>query len=138
MSRIESPGGLRQREPRARDKGHLGRVAKLPCLACLIRRGAIVRPVHVCHIRCGFPGEPGWRSVGAAEKPSDFRTWPGCPSCHLYASDAQHGMSERVFWDRLGVYPPDFCSALVEAFAAGKSGLGVVLDFAERAPDARV
>lgn len=131
---------LRQRDPRVRDKTHLGKVARLPCLPCLIRRGARVWPVHVAHIRCGFPEEEGWRPVGAAEKPHDFRTAPLCPNCHLYAVDGQHPAGdERGWWEQLGVYPPEFCRALVEAFAAGLSGENVIRRAADgkfRGPDA--
>lgn len=133
MSQVGNFGALRQREPRVRDKRHLGLVARLPCLACRIRRGAWVRPVQVAHIRIGFPEEEGWREVGKSEKPSDFRTAPLCVRCHLDGPDAQHRMNERDWWERLGVYPPDFCRALVEAFSRGQSGENVVAQFADRA-----
>jgi hypothetical protein len=132
VSRITPAGGIRQREPRVRDKVHLGKVAKLPCIACLVR-GVRTWPVHVAHIRCGFPDEEGWRPVGAGEKPSDFRTLPLCPACHLYGRGAQHGMSERLFWERLGIHPPALCAALVAAFACGEPGDKVLLRFASLA-----
>jgi hypothetical protein len=132
LSQIENTGRLRQREPRIRDKRHLGLVARLPCLACLIRRGARVQPVHVAHIRAQYP-EEGWREVGKAEKPSDFRTAPLCPRCHLNGPEAQHRGNERDWWERLAVYPPAFCAALVAAFGRGESGGRVVEEFADRA-----
>lgn len=128
MSRIESFGALRQREPRVRDKAHMGKVARLPCIACLARRGAMVRPVHVAHVRCGFLGEPGWRAVGAGERPSDVRTAPLCPRCHLIE---QHGQNERRFWAGLGIYPPSFCAGLVIDFAHGEDGLRTLRDAAQ-------
>lgn len=131
MSRVAAFGEVRQREPRVRDKRHLGLVAKLPCIACLVRRGIQMRPVHVAHCRASYP-EPGWRQVGAGEKPSDTRTTPLCPSCHLTGKAAQHGMNEAEFWRRLGIYPPEFCAALVAAFAAGQTGERVVQEFAAR------
>lgn len=134
MSFIENHGQLRQREPRVRDKRHLGFVARLPCLCCLIRRGATVRPVQVAHIRAGYPGMPGWRDVGRSEKPHDWRTAPLCVSCHLDGPDAQHKSLERDWWQALGVYPPDFCSALVRAFAAGQDGMAVIRHFVAAAP----
>lgn len=134
MSRVEGFGQLRQREPRVRDKAHMGKIARLPCVACLARRGQVVRGVHVAHIRCGYPEAPGWRSVGAGEKPSDTRTAPLCPSCHLYGADGQHPAGdERTWWERLGIYPPAFCAALVEAFNLGTTGLEVVHKFAAEA-----
>ena len=123
MTRIQSSGALRQREPRVRNAKHMGLVARLPCLGCLTQRGTLVRPVHVCHIRTGFHGEDGWRAVGAGEKPSDFRTWPGCPRCHLVD---QHGGSERAFWRALRIYPPAFCAALVKDFSRGGDGMLVL------------
>lgn len=132
MSQITPRGGLRQREPRVRDKRHLGLVARLCCIACLIRRGARVRPVHVAHIRSEYP-EEGWREVGKAEKPSDFRTAPLCPRCHLDGPDAQHRTNERLWWERLAVYPPALCAALVAAFSRGEPGDRVLEEFADRA-----
>lgn len=123
---------LRQRDPRIRDKAHLGKVARLPCLACLIRRGARVGPVHVAHIRSQYP-EEGWREVGKAEKPHDWRTAPLCVRCHLDGPDAQHRTNEREWWAQLSVYPPALCAALVEAFAVGGNGLSVILRFADKA-----
>lgn len=122
MSRIKAHGGVRQRDPRIRDKAHLGRVARLPCLSCWIRKGVFTRPVQVAHIRCGYPEAEGWRPVGMAEKPSDIRTAPLCVRCHLDGPHAQHRTGERGWWEALGVYPPAFCAALVAAFAAGQSG----------------
>ena len=124
--RVAAFGVVRQREPRVRDKDHLGRVARLPCISCLVRRGFFVGQVQVAHIRCGYPLEPGWREVGKAEKPSDVRTAPLCVRCHLDGPQAQHKANEREWWAKLGVYPPAFCAALVAAFAAGEDGLAVI------------
>lgn len=134
MSRIAPSGGIRQREPRVRDKRHLGRVAKLSCLPCLIRRGVRVWPVQVCHIRVGYPeAGDGWREFGGAEKPHDWRTYPACPSCHLDGPGAQHRTNERTWWENLGVHPPELCAALVEAFSCGQSGEKVLQRFAQKA-----
>lgn len=112
----------------------MGKIAKLPCLACLVRRGIRVWPVHVAHVRCGYPEEPGWRSVGAGEKPSDVRTLPLCPSCHLYGKDGQHPAGdERGWYEALGVFPPALCAALAEAFSCGRSGEKVLFSFANAA-----
>lgn len=122
MSRIEAFGGSRQRDPRIRDREHLGKVARLPCVACWVRGGMVVKPVHVAHIRCGYPEAEGWRPVGMAEKPHDWRSAPLCVRCHLDGAQAQHRANERLWWESLGVYPPAFCQALRDAFAAGESG----------------
>lgn len=124
MSRIAPSGFTRQREPRVRDKVHLGRVAALPCLACAMG-GRLRRGVHVAHVRAQYP-EPGWREVGKSEKPSDFRTVPLCPPHHMDGPQAQHRANEREWYARLGVYPPAFCAALVLAFEHGESGDNVV------------
>lgn len=116
---------VRQRDPRQRDRVHLGKVARLPCVACA-RRGFSRRPVQVAHIRCAYLEEDGWREVGGGEKPHDWRTAPLCVRCHLDGPQAQHKSNEREWWARLGIYPPAFCAALIAAFAAGESGDRVV------------
>lgn len=112
----------------------MGKVARLPCIICLIngRRGV---PAEVAHIKVGFP-EAGWRAFGHAERAHDWRTAPICSVHHRTGSDAQHRNpwgDERAWWAYWGIYPPEFCAALVEAFARGDSGARVVEDFAERA-----
>lgn len=128
MSAITSSGVLRQREPRVRNKAYLGFVAQCPCLPCAVR-GITRRPVQVCHIRMGVP-DAGWREFGRSEKPHDFRTFPGCPTCHLYGPGAQHRTSERDWWAALGIEAPAFCAALYAAFEAGENGAEVVHKFA--------
>ncbi len=82
--------------------------------------------VHVAHVRMSAPGVAGWRDVGRSEKPSDARTAPLCPACHMDGPEAQHRMSERAFWQRLGIWPPKFCAALRLAYEAGESGRDVI------------
>jgi hypothetical protein len=126
VSQIAPAGELRQREPRIRDKAHLAFVAKLFCVGCYCRGGFKTWPVHVAHVRIGFVGEPGWREVGKAEKPSDARTAPLCRICHLDGPRAQHRVGEEWFWRDLNVYPPAFCRALVEARVRGRKGNDVI------------
>lgn len=131
MSRIASAGGSRQREPRVRDRAHLGKVARLPCVACLVR-GSVVRPVEVAHVKIGYP-EEGWRAFGHSEKAHDWRTAPLCSSCHRTGPGGQHqnaGGDERSWWEQLGIFPPAFCEALVGAFSRGEDGLKVCRAFA--------
>lgn len=125
MSRIAAFGVVRQRDPRVRDKAYLGWIAQLPCLKCACQ-GRATWPVHVCHIRAGFPTEAGWREFGKAEKPHDAHVWPGCAGCHLDGPEAQHRMNELEFWRRMGIYPPDFCQALRRAYETGASGVRVI------------
>lgn len=133
MSQIAPSGSIRQREPRVRDKAHLAFVSALPCVACYCRGGFITRPVHVAHVRLGFPDEPGWREVGKAEKPCDVRTAPLCPHHHLDGPWAQHRIGEERFWRLFDVYPPAFCRALVEARLAGASGRDVIVQASQGA-----
>lgn len=99
-------------------------IASLPCVACYLK-GRVTFGVHVAHIRAGYPAD-GWRPTGAAEKPSDWRTAPLCPSCHLYGPQAQHGGSERAFWACRGIHPPIMCAALQRARRAGKTGVAAL------------
>lgn len=134
MSQIDSFGGLRQREPRVRDKVHLGKVGKLPCICCAVR-GVRTHPVERAHVKVGYP-EDGWRAFGHSEKSHDWRTLPLCARCHREGPGAQHGNrggDERAFWERLGIHPPAVCQALVEAFARGETGFKVVEAFAASA-----
>ncbi len=127
MSRIASPGGGRQREPRVKDKAYLGWIAQLPCLACLCR-GRRTWPVEVAHIKASFP-LAGWRAFGHAEKSHDARTISLCAADHRTGPIAQHanlGGDEREYWRKLSVYPPDLCRALYEAYEAGESGLHIL------------
>lgn len=127
MSRIAYSGGIRQREPRIRDKPYLGWVAKISCVACACR-GRRTWPVEVAHIKIGIPAA-GWRSFGHAEKAHDRRTAPLCSVCHRTGPVAQHanlGGDESHWWSELGIYPPTFCQALSEAYDAGTGGMAVV------------
>lgn len=123
---------LRQREPRERDRDHLGKVARLPCISCLIRKGVANHQVQVAHIRCAYP-EPGWRHVGKAEKPHDWRTAPLCVACHLDGPHAQHRHSEVEWWADLGVYPPTLCQHLRDDFARGDRGILSLIVLADEA-----
>lgn len=128
MSYVPNDRPLRQREPRVRDKAYLGWLHDgLACVSCSVH-GRYGRAEHAAHIKVGFP-EAGWRAFGHAEKSHDSRAAPLCASCHQHGSDAQHknrGGDERSWWERLGVYPPDFCEALYAAFQNGEDGNAVI------------
>lgn len=134
MSRIASSGLVRQREPRTRNKAFLGFVSGLSCVACACR-GSMRRPVEVAHVKISYP-EAGWRAFGHSERAHDWRTVPLCSYDHRTGPNAQHqnrGGDERAWWERLGIYPPTFCAALVAAFEAGESGDKVVRQAAQGA-----
>lgn len=123
MSRIESSGGLRQREPRVRDRAYLGWLHDRPCVSCM-SQGFTRYGVHAAHCKVSFP-EAGWRAFGHSEKGHDQNASPLCADCHQYGPDAQHknrNGDEREWWRRRGIYPPAFCAALYAAFQAGESG----------------
>lgn len=131
MSIVRNDRPLRQREPRVRDKSYLGWVSKLPCISCMTR-GTTRFGVHCAHVKISYP-EAGWRAFGHSEKSHDRRAVGLCPGCHVHGPNAQHqnrGGDERIWWERLGVYPPDFCQALSDAFDAGEDGARVVRRFA--------
>lgn len=94
-----------QRKPRERDKLHLGRIAELPCTICH------VHGIHVAHVRYASAIDDA-PLVGKGEKPSDWRTAPLCPSCHLTGPDAQHSTNEAEWWRSHGINPYALCRAL--------------------------
>lgn len=123
-----------QRGPRVRDKVYLGWVAQLPCVACLRETGAVVRPVHVAHVRFS-DAAAGWRNPGLQCKPSDERTTPLCPDHHIRD---QHAGAERAFWERLGIRAPDLCGDLRDAFTNNRSGEDVLRQHCIRAMSAAI
>lgn len=110
---------LRQREERIRDRAYLGWVARLPCVACMVR-GKMNWRVQVAHVRAGCP-EYGKRETGKAEKPSDRWTLPLCMPHHTGDKSrepiAQHDMDELEFWAAFGIEPFGLCIELNQAYA---------------------
>ena len=107
------PSGPGQRDPRQIDKAHKGRIAQLPCTACLSM------PVEVAHVRYSFPAG-GKRATGKAEKPSDKWCIPLCPWCHRLAPDAQHNSNEREWWEKRHINPLDICERLYKVSQSEK------------------
>lgn len=130
--RVEPAKDGKQRQPRVRDKVYLGWVSLLPCVACLRETGAVVRPVHVAHVRFS-DAAAGWRNPGLQSKPSDDRTAPLCPDHHIRD---QHAGEERAFWERLGIHAPDLCADLRDAYEANRSGEDVIRQHCIRAMSA--
>lgn len=71
------------------------------------------------------------------EKPHDARCTPLCVDCHLNGKHAQHRTNETQWWADLGIYPPDLCAALMDAFKAGRPGAAVLASFAAGARKAK-
>lgn len=121
------------RDPRWRSPPYLGWIAGLPCIAHMARTAQIKHEVQVAHVRASYPEEEGWREVGKGEKPHDWRTLPLCVRCHLDGPEAQHKSNEAEWYERLGIYPPDVCAALMVAYQAGMPGHPIIARFAARA-----
>lgn len=128
MSRIAPHGEVRQRDPRVRDKAYISWLHEgLRCVSCAVR-GSHQNAEHAAHIKVGFP-EAGWRAFGHSERGHDRNATALCAACHQYGPHAQHknvGGDERVWWERLGVYPPTFCAALNAAYEARGDGNEVI------------
>lgn len=133
-ARVEPAKDGKQRQPRLRDKLYLGWVSQLPCVACLRETGAVVRPVHVAHVRFS-DAAAGWKNPGLQCKPGDDRTTPLCPDHHIRD---QHAGEERAFWERLGIWPPDLCADLRDAFTNNRSGEDVLRQHCIRAMSAAI
>lgn len=116
------------RDPRERDRVYLGWVARLPCVACLVR-GTMTREVQVAHLRAGSEAH-GKRPTGGAEKPSDRWTLPLCQPHHTgdrrKVDLIQHDMNELEFWAAHGIDPFGLCVELRAAYEAGRAGIPII------------
>lgn len=123
----QTPAFANPRRPRLRDPKYLAWIRGLPCVACEVERARGQAPTcsalrsDAAHVRATF-GAKAWRHVGKAEKPDDTRALPLKRQHH----EAQHAMSEVVFWGELDVYPPDLCRDLRDAYERGSDGAEVI------------
>jgi hypothetical protein len=111
------------------DKAYKGFIAQLPCIATLAREKREAYGVHVAHVRHSYP-HPGWGNPGLQRKPDDWRTLPLLPAEHA----AQHAMNEGLFYAQIGIYPPDLCRDLQEAFPDIEAAKAVLRRHARSAP----
>jgi hypothetical protein len=118
------PTATGQRSPRERDNGFLAYLRRLPCIAGLIE-GGCSGPIEAAHLRFSS-AKAGRVNPGKSAKPSD--KW-ATPLCRTHHQSDQHRHSERSFWERLGVDPDEFASALYAAYRAGSDGSEVVRAF---------
>lgn len=114
-----------QRKPRKRESDYLNWIRGLACVNC----GKPPRS-EAAHVRAGYP-ESGWRPTGMGEKPDDRRSVPLCANCHRQGPKAQHQTKERAWWAERGIYPPELCAALSEAYEANQDGAAVVRRFSQ-------
>jgi hypothetical protein len=132
---------LRQRAPREQESPYLAFIAATCCVACLVEKGKINREVHVAHIRFS-DAAAGWTAPGMQAKPDDRKSIGLCPPHHVgdvrKTRNTQHDRNEREFYEDLGVDIIGLCSALSDAFDAGRGGLPVVAEFAGKARACRI
>lgn len=116
------------RQPRERDPKFLSWLRKAPCLSCEIGCLVQVGRTEAAHVRRAYP-EPGWRPVGGAEKPSDFRALPLCTTCHV----SQHERDNHDWYAERGIYPPEVCAQLKRAQEAGADPTEIIQQVADEA-----
>jgi len=120
-SKTYKPEGPGQRQPRVRDNGHLQFIRRLPCVATFARTGAQVFGCDAAHVRFGDP-QRGKRHTGMAEKPDDKWCLPLTRAEH----EAQHGQSERAYWQALGIDPISLCEALYAASGDERAAIQII------------
>lgn len=114
-----------EQTPRVRDKTYLAWIRRLPCVACAVA-GKVTHGAQAAHCRMSI-ASAGWVNPGMQSKPSDYRCTPLCSTCHLID---QHGGAEKLFWDKLNIFPPVLCDALKQCYDAGQDGAVVIMSVA--------
>lgn len=89
-----------QRKPRVREPGFLAYLRRQPC--AVRAGGGCEGPIEAAHIRMA---RPGFGSTGMQRKPDDQYAVPLCRGHHRDGPDAQHRISERVWWAARGLDP---------------------------------
>jgi hypothetical protein len=121
--------GEGQRQPRVEDPQYLSWVRGLPCVICVQEGAPRQSPrCEAAHVRFA-DAAAGWSHTGKGEKPDDRRTVPLCAGHHRTGPKAQHGAGERAWWEGHGIYPPELCRALSDAFDHAQDGAAVILSF---------
>lgn len=131
---------LDQRQPRVRNSPYMGKIARLPCVGCLVEGGFYNYEVQVAHLRAGSL-EHEKRSTGMQERPSDVWTLPLCQPHHLgdrrWTALSQHKMGELEFWEALSIDPFQLCKDLAAAYEAGRDMRPVLIIAVGKARKAR-
>lgn len=94
-----------KRTPRVKNDRHRQFIKTLPCICCLVERGAEIQADDPMHLRDGSALH-GKEPAGAGQTSDDRWTLPGCRPHH----NAEGG-NEQAFWARFGIDP--FLLALV-------------------------
>lgn len=118
--------------PRIHDKTYLAWIRRLPCVSCAVA-GKITHGAQAAHCRMSI-ASAGWVNPGMHSKPSDYRTTPLCPTCHLID---QHGGAEKLFWEKLNIHPPTLCETLHQCYTQNQDGAIVILSVAKIARETR-
>ena len=110
-ARIVPEGGWESRlkparTPRVKVDRHRQFIKTLPCICCMIERGAEIQADDPMHIRSASALH-GKDETGGGRTADDRWTLPGCRPHH----DEQHRGDELAFWQGMGIDP--FLLALV-------------------------
>lgn len=122
MSRVANTQPLRQKQPREKDEKHLAFIRKLPCVIC----GQPSEAAHVRYTTNWYEKIYGKRHSGKQEKPDDRWAVPLCPSCHRLGKEAQHNMSEFIWWCRKHKHPLRLANRLYEISGDQEAGERIV------------
>lgn len=96
-----------ERTPRVKVDSHRQFVKSLPCICCLIERGAEIQADDPMHLRDGSRLH-GKEPAGAGQTSDDRWVLPGCRPHHNVEG---HLGNEQAFWAQFGIDP--FLLALV-------------------------
>lgn len=99
--------GLRQRQPRVKDKQYIAWLHELPCVVT----GRVGDGVQAAHVRYADV-RYGKRWSGKAEKPDDVWCLPVWHGEHA----RQHSMNENAYWAGLGKDPLALCRLIREVY----------------------
>jgi hypothetical protein len=94
------------RTPRVKVDRHRQFIKSLPCICCMVERGAEIQADDPMHIRSASQLH-GKDETGGGRTADDRWTLPGCRPHH----DEQHRGDELAFWRAIGIDP--FLLALV-------------------------
>lgn len=104
------------KQPRLHDEKHLAFIRQLPCIVSGDNISVEAAHIRYSDIRVAK------RKVGIGEKPDDCWVLPLSGDIHR----KQHGMSERAFWDQIGIDPILYALALYAVSGDHERGCQIV------------